>query len=847
MLWPALALMGGIWLSETVGPLGGATRWLGLALSAAVATALLLGWRVLATRRSVAAGLLLAVALGAGFIRHQAAVSRPASHVTHLLSAEPILTRVAGEVVTTPTTRLTPRRNPFIPFDPPARTQFVLAVQELRTMDVPAAIVGRLRVNVETDRLDLRPGDRVELTGRLYRPRGPQNPGEFDWARWHYLQGIDAGMSVPGAQYVRRAPGPGSPLRRVVAMLRGYAHSLLLEPYAEVGPEEGVRLLDTMVLGQRGAADRKLNEAFLRAGGLHFLAVSGFHVGVLVGATWWLVRRLLRRSNAAAAVAMLAVIVTYALVAEPRAPILRAATLGGLAALAMLSRRPLCIVNWLALAAICILAYNPLELFRPGFQLSFVQVVGLLTIVPWLYRRAVRPRREDELPREADTLWQLLCLRLGRAVLGLAIVCAVAWLVALPLAMLHFGRVALWGALGTFLLSVPVTVTIWISFLTVIATPTIAPVGAALGVALRWTTSWLLATVDLFEHLPGAVVETRCPPAWLVATTYAAALWLVTRRRLAVQRTTDRGSVSRSANGRRAWLVIGVALAGLWAGWRWLPGSTERDYCVRVLAVGSGGATLASTPAGNTAMFDVGTDRNVDVGTTVADALRNLGVRQLDCLCISHANFDHYSGVPTLLEKVPAGRLLHNSYFAAAGQEHPAVRRFFQLLPPSGATWQTLVAGDRFAIGETAVEVLWPPNDLDPSVWKANDRSLVLRLHLGGRTLLLPGDIERAAIRGLLAAAAEGRIRLSADVLVAPHHGSVLRRDTAAFLAAVDPEVIVVSSGRPRPKFASLVRTTLGSERRLINTHAAGAVTVRVSSGGEIVVETPFAAVAEQK
>ncbi|MFH1748087.1 MAG: ComEC/Rec2 family competence protein [Planctomycetota bacterium] len=829
LLWPAVAFMVGIWLSETVGSTAGTIRVLVVLVAAGATVLVLVGPRMRAKWPGVVVGMVLVVAVCAGFGRHQLVINKPANHVAYLLGAQPLLTRLVGEVVTTPVSRPAERLNPFIPFKPPDRTRFVLAIRELRVTPEPVPIVGRVRVSVEAQGLELRVGERVELTGWLYAPRGPRNLGAFDWARWHYLQGIDAGLSVGGPEYVRRLTASGTPWRRLITIVRGYAQSLLLAPYAEVEADADARLLDTMILGQRGAANRELNEAFLRAGGLHFLAVSGFHVGVLVAAVWWVVRRLLRCHIRTAALAMLAVVLVYALIAEPRAPVLRAVVIAVLAALALWSQRPICILNSLAAAALVILVWNPLELFRPGFQLSFVQVLGLLTVAPRVYRLIVRRRGADESPPEAETFWQLVWLRGGRVLIGLATVCVVAWILALPLVTLHFERISPWGALGTFVLFLPVTVTIWLGFIAMALGPVLAPVAAVVGVCLKWATGGVLALVACFEDLPGTVVETRVPPVWLVVATYGAVLWLSTRGR---QRGMTPGFVGRT------WLIVVGVLLLMWGSWSWWPRHPARDDFLHVLAVGNGSAMVLSTTDGQAAVFDVGTDRNFDVGITMATTLRHLGIAELDTVCISHANFDHYSGVPTLLERVPVQRLYFNPYFEAAARESQAVEQFQQLASLNSVSHVEVAAGAWLAVGEVAIEVLWPPAGLDTSDWQANDRSLVLRLHLGGRTILLTGDIERAATRELLAAHEAGRVRLAADVLIAAHHGSVLKRDTVALLIAADPEVIVVSAGKPRPRFAALVARTLGSGCRLVNTNEVGAVTVRVAPEGLLLVET---------
>jgi competence protein ComEC len=77
-----------------------------------------------------------------------------------------------------------------------------------------------------------------------------------------------------------------------------------------------------------------------------------------------------------------------------------------------------------------------------------------------------------------------------------------------------------------------------------------------------------------------------------------------------------------------------------------------------------------------------------------------------------------------------------------------------------------------------------------PAGDRLNDHSVVLRVGLGGISFLLPGDIEADVERGLSA----GGAPLGATVLKAPHHGSKTS-SCERFLAAVDPQVAVVSVG----------------------------------------------------
>ncbi|MCK4342604.1 MAG: ComEC/Rec2 family competence protein [Phycisphaerae bacterium] len=855
LLWPIIALILGIWLSDSIGPVTGGPRTALLVLPF-VAFGLLLMLQRRATPvitgfspNSLVLGLIMVIALLAGFARQQAAIYRPPRHIVHALGDEPVLTRVAGRIITTPIERPAVRRNPFIPFDPSPRTQFVLALEELRTTDPPIPTTGNVRVSVEAVDLSLRLGQTVQLTGKLYRPSGPRNPGERDWSQWYRRQGLDAGMLVEGAAHVAVLPGQAAWYHQLVSAVRGQARSLLFEPYADLEADESQRLLDVMVLGQRSAADRGLNEAFLRAGGMHFLAVSGFHVGVLAGSVWWLMRRVLSRRRRAAGLIVIVVTVLYALIAEPNAPILRAATLVIVAALALMTNRPFCVTNWLALAAGFILICNPNELFRAGFQLSFVQVAGLMTVVPRVQRRLFLGRPDDILPPDAQTIPQLIMLKAKRWLCGLAVVCICAWLTALPLVLLHFGRFAPWGWLGTFLLSPLVFLTIVLSFATLIANAVHPLLGMPLGVLLRWLTEGLLGTVGLFTHFPGAVIECQPPPAGLVFVTYGVLLAMVARQEprppgAARQEPRPPGPQARRpvlSIRRIATTIVITPLVLAWLGYLVLPGGNRGPgYTVHVLAVGNGSATVLAAPGGQAAIYDVGTTINTDAGEVAVRAARALGVRRLDTVLISHANFDHYSGLPTVMECITVGRWMTNAYFTDRDMLESGRGRLAERLPTEAAAPAMLQAGDFLKLGDATLEILWPPAGLN-DMWETNDTSLVVRLTAGGRTVLLTGDIERDSINALLEAERAGRIDLRADVLIAPHHGAVLKDVTADFYAAVSPSVVVVSARELRPKLEAVVHETLGPGCRIIATGEAGAVVVRISTAGDLRIETPFA------
>jgi competence protein ComEC len=88
--------------------------------------------------------------------------------------------------------------------------------------------------------------------------------------------------------------------------------------------------------------------------------------------------------------------------------------------------------------------------------------------------------------------------------------------------------------------------------------------------------------------------------------------------------------------------------------------------------------------------------------------------------------------------------------------------------------------------GEVQVSVLWPPVTGGGS---DNDNSVVLQIKFRERTILLTGDIEKAAERALAGQ------DLKADVVKVPHHGSKTS-STNDFVLATKPTFAIISVGR---------------------------------------------------
>lgn len=832
LLWPAVFLIVGISFDCALAP----PLW--LAIGPAVVGAGL--WmRCHGSGRVATLGVCLA-ATTVGAVRHAMSDRWLArDHLEHFSRPDPILAQVSGVVVAEPETH---DPDPGVPraYDSGPRTRFLLDATAIQGRDGDVAASGLAMVTVRAPLVFVEVGGTVQLTGWFYRIPPPRNPGAYDWRLHHRRNGVRVGLACDHAESVRivarRTAGGWS---RILSALRDHLRGYLLEHAFDEGePEAGI--LEAMVLGQRGAVPRAINEAFVRTGNSHFLAASGTNVGWVALIGWWLLTHAGGIHYRRAAVVVAALIGTYVLVAEPQPSIWRAGVIGLIGCLSVYrSGRPN-VRNWLACAAIVILLFDPAALFRPGFQLSFLAVLSLTDIEPRIARAAAgvclmlrwpalaaRFEPRGRVAERPTFIEHPGASSLGRRVIRLLplrlITTSVAiWLAAAPLVLYQFNMMTPWAPLGTLALWVLVAPLTCIGFLAVVAGLVLPSTSVILGPLLELGTRGILGLVQLLEKLPGTMLPGRSPSAAWVICAYGLLVWWIYRPRRFP---------------RARWIPVAAMLLAIW--WwippRWVhrqPGALTAWF----LAVGDGSATILELPDGRVIAFDAGTRSPFDAGPTVRAFLESRGIESLDAIYVSHTDFDHYSGIETLIRRFPVGRVVITDQFEPFAPPGSSPSQFLAAVRRAGVPIDTITGHDTLELGPGLdARFLWPPPRSDRQFARPNDSSMVMKLTWQGRSILLTGDIEHDAMAGLLSASKSEagettpRIDLAADVLALPHHGSVVG-NTAAFVAAVNPSVCIRSTGQRRAMTTNGIEALCG-DRSYYSTADDGCVRVMIRDG----------------
>lgn len=170
----------------------------------------------------------------------------------------------------------------------------------------------------------------------------------------------------------------GSSPRRLALRLRDQLASRLSATSLRPATK---RLLLGMTLGMvsHDAEGRALRQSFVRGGVAHLLAVSGFHLAVIVGAFALLLRAtpMLRRKERLRWGLLLLVAWGFTLISGCSVPTLRASGMLTIYAGGRMLRRPTSFAEVIALPALLQLALSPLSLFGASFLLTYLALVSI--------------------------------------------------------------------------------------------------------------------------------------------------------------------------------------------------------------------------------------------------------------------------------------------------------------------------------------------------------------------------------------------------------------------------------------------------------------------------------------
>lgn len=614
-------------------------------------------------------------------------------------------------------------------------------------------------------------GTIIETYASLRRPVNYGTEGSFDYEGYLRKEDIQVLGSVKDRQLIQ-VVSRGHGLRYAFSNLR---KRLIRQIRADFSPRDAA-LLRALWLDDRAGLQSDTEEALIDAGVFHVVAISGFHVAVVLAIGFLLLRRVCSYRTALLALGIF--LLFYYLLLEGRSAITRSFLLFVIFSFAALRYEKVPWGNALGFAALAQIVMNPLDLFDAGYHLTYLSTAAIVFVAAPVCKKIKLPRK------------------MYRYVIDFGITSLSVQLVLAPYQAWIFHRIPLGALIGNWI-AVPTSSVLIATGLAYMSLPFVRRLFVSI---IKIFVQLLLQSSFLVS---GTWLWTALAPAFAVVCAFYALLVLTL-------------ILSRKPLAR---LICGILAAGCLIATAYSPHRRIQELRVHVMDVGQGDAILLQYPDGTNDLIDGGGFWNqsaLDVGQSVLlPYFSRIGVTRLRYVFLTHAHADHMNGLFSVIKYIPTEAIyVTRRPVGEAGFQQLCVKWLFDL--------RSAKHGDVFEHAGAVLRVL-SPADSRSEMKVRNDDSLVMLLEYRGHKVLLTGDAERA-VESDMASCCLTKI----DALKVPHHGSHTS-STEALLAATRPRLALISVGhnnwfghphpdvlaRYRSHHATVLRTDLDGTIRL--------------------------------
>ncbi|MFC2662195.1 MAG: DNA internalization-related competence protein ComEC/Rec2, partial [Eubacterium sp.] len=576
----------------------------------------------------------------------------------------------------------------------------------------------------------------AELTGKticfsaaLEEPEGRRNPHTFDYRLYLLSRGI---THTAFASQIEVTDIPLSPVDRVRSQILRIRESFLNGLQM---PDDEKQLLAGVLFGCTEEMPEEMKEDFRSNGTAHILAVSGLHVGVIYG----LYKRLTAgRKKKYDSVLLIAFLLFYGCITLWTVSVIRAVMLIIFMTFGDVLSRRYDLLTSLGFTAALIAAHNPYAVLGASFQMSFLAVMSISFISPVLIRKL-----PEWVPAEVPAS---LAVQIGTV----------------PYCAYMFNQIAL----TALLCNIPV-----LFLLGILAPAGIIAIPAVVLLAgfpeSRVCSVLLRGISGILQFLSGGMLELNRLLSqngkFAVDVVSISPVFLAAGGLLVFFVCSEFFQIQWMRGERKYLLKLVIILM--------IPCIAAAGFCrddfrkASVVLVDVGQGDCVHIKGKKNILLDGGGSPKKNIGKQVLKPylLKN-GCRELDAAMATHLHMDHFLGLQQLQEVYPVRALITRG---RAGQKYPLG-------------------------GHEYIEILWPLQQ-NPEEEDENLNSLIFKVHTGGMTVLVTGDLGETGEQGLLEMY-RGTDTLHCDVLKVGHHGSRYS-STEEFIDAVSPSAAVIGVG----------------------------------------------------
>lgn len=628
-------------------------------------------------------------------------------------------------------------------------------VSQIERGDFSISTQGLILVNTYLDDCPYEYGDVLKIKGKLEKPLGQKNFGEFDYELYLAREKIFTYINIWQEKDIQKI---GENDSNFLVSFSLSARDKIKEITKQTLPPPYNYLLVGMLLGEKSFIPSHLKEIFAEAGIMHILAVSGLHVGIIAMALLALLS-MLKLPKKFKLFILILILITYASITGFRPSVLRATIMFILLIGGKLINRSRNLNISLFFAAFLILLLNPLILYDAGFLLSFIVTFFIINLSPIL---------------------QGLLSKIVVWIKNPLAVSTAAWVGIFPLSAYFFSKVSIISIISNIFI-IPLTgIAVILGFITFfIGLMSISLAG--LFANLNYLVLNLITLIaKSFSSLPFAFIYVAQPSVTVIILYYLTVFFII--------EIFYKKTLSPKIKKKAILIVLSVTLLIIIVQ-VFYPADNLK---VNFINVGEGDCILIEAPNKINILIDGGgtPQSDFDVGNKIViPYLRRKGINEIDLLILTHPHLDHLEGLLPILKEFKVDMVLDSGLLCDSSE----YKEFISLILEKGISYHKAKAGDNFIFSNNLeIFLLNPLYDSDfYEESDFNNASIVVKLFYKNANFLFTGDIEEAAEKKLLV----WQNILQSDILKVAHHGSSTSTNLE-FLDKVNPNIAVITVGK---------------------------------------------------
>lgn len=572
-------------------------------------------------------------------------------------------------------------------------------------------------------------GQTILVKGKLQKPQKARNPGGYDEEKILYGQGIGTVMWA-NKSYHEIAAGSfwQQKLYRLQSRLSARLHQSL--------SQDAGAFLEAVLFGASEQLHPDFYHRLQQLGLVHVFAVSGLHVGILVGTILASLRALKVYRFSFQLAILMPVVILYVLLTGAQPSAVRAGIMAIFLIMLLNAKRYRDPWTVLVYAAFFLIVVNPFCIWQLGFQLSFAVTAGLIALAP-VFEKILEP-----LPKFL------------RSILSVSIA---AFFASAPLIAQSFHIFTPMSIFMNLIIVPLIGILIPLSFAALL----VSLVNSWLAVPLFYFVESLIFSIRFLVDGPGSWLakwhwHTGLTPWWSSLVFIAVGFWLYQCR--------WHKNLYHQRQQVIALLLMAFAMICLF-------NPADRHLALSIIDVGQGSAAAWQTESKQWIVFDTGKSPD-----TTASYLRSCGVQSIDAVVLSHADDDHVGGLKRLLQDFRIKELY------TAPEAITAIReRCAETL--SETQWIPVATKREVHVGKATIFL---QHEQKGGVEDANANQIVCFLRESHQNILFPGDCNAKAF--------DHFSREPLTIFIAAHHGSRYGIDPG-YLEETKPKLAIISAG----------------------------------------------------